>query len=207
MGSTADWFSHLAGTTRHQGRRAVEHARVLTSSCHTTLQALRDGEVSPDQAGVILDAVDRLPLAEHVRRRGEQVMVEEAGRLDATELHRVGRHLAAVVDPERDEREAERALDREDRAAHLGRSLTVSEDGCGGIRLTGRGTVEDGAVLRAALLPLTAPVAALDPVTCQELPDPRDHGARTWDALVASPSTPSTPSCLPPATGPAPGCR
>ena len=183
-GSSADWFTHLAGTTRRQGKRTVEHARLLTTSCHTTLQALRNAEVSPDQAHVIVDSVDRLPLTEHVRRRGEQVMVEEAGRLDATELHRVSRHLAAVVDPERDEREAERALDREDRAAHLGRFLTVSDDGCGGIRLTGRGTVEDGAVLRAALLPLTAPVAVLDPETCAELPDPRDHGARMWDALV-----------------------
>ena len=84
---------------------------------------------------MIVDAVERLPLATHTRRRGEQVMVEEAGPLDASELHRVGRHLAAVVDPERDEREAERAIDREDRAAHLGRFLTVSDDGCGGIRL------------------------------------------------------------------------
>ena len=48
----------------------------------------------------------------------------------------------------------------------------------------GRGTVEDGALLRAALLPLTATVAALDPRTCEELPDRRDHGARMWDALV-----------------------
>ena len=133
--STADWFTHLAGTTRSRGRRTVERARVLTSERRMTLHALRDAEVSPDQAGVIVDAVERLPLAPHTRRRGEQVMVEEAGHLDASELHRVGRHLAAVVDPERDEREAERAIDREDRAAHLGRFLTVSDDGCGGIRL------------------------------------------------------------------------
>ncbi len=144
----------------------------------------RAGTVSPDQAGVIVDAIERLPQAEHVRRRGEQVLLEEAGRLNATDLHHAGRHLARVVDPDRDERQAEKDLDREDRAAHLGRFFTVTNDGCGGVRIKGRGTVEDGATLRAALLPLTKPEPTVDPVTCEDAADPRDHGARMWDALV-----------------------
>ncbi|MGH3347891.1 MAG: DUF222 domain-containing protein [Nocardioides sp.] len=183
-GSTADWFTHLAGTTRRQGRRSVEHAKRLISERRATHAALAAGSVSPDQAGVIIDAVEQLPLAEQLRRRGEQVLLEEAGRLNATDLHRAGRHLAAVVDPDREEREAEKGLDREERAAHLGRHLSISEDGCGGVRIKGRGSLEDGALLRAALLPFTNPVPAVDPETCQEQPDPRDHGARMWDALV-----------------------
>jgi len=183
-GSTADWFTHLAGTTRRLGRRAVAHARILLTERAATLEALREGAVSAEQASVLVEAVERLPLAEHVRRRGEAVLLEEAGRLNATDLHRAGRHLASVVDPDRDEREAEKALDREDRAAHLGRLLTVTEDGCGGVRVRGRGSVEDGAVLRAALLPLTKPVPDVNPATCAEQPDPRNHGARMWDALV-----------------------
>jgi hypothetical protein len=71
-GSSADWYAHLAGTTRRQGRRTVEHARLLTGARTVTLQALAGGTVSPDQAGVIVSALDRLPLAEHVRRRGER---------------------------------------------------------------------------------------------------------------------------------------
>ena len=112
------------------------------------------------------------------------MLLAEAARLNATDLHRTGRHLATVVDPDRAERDTEKALDREDRAAHLGRHLTVTEDGCGGIRFKGAGSLEDGAILRAALLPLTKPVPQADPVTCAEQPDPRDHGARMWDALV-----------------------
>jgi hypothetical protein len=183
-GSTADWFTHLAGTTRRLGRKTVAHARILLTERSATLDALREGVVSPEQASVVVDALDRLPLAEHVRRRGEQVLLEEAGRLNATDLHRTGRHLAAVVDPDRAERDTEKALDREDRAAHLTRGLAVTEDGCGGIRIRGGGSVEDGAVLRAALLPLTTPVPQVGPLTCAEQPDPRDHGARMWDALV-----------------------
>ncbi len=182
--STADWLTHLAGTTRRQGRQAVAQARILLTERVSTLEALREGAVSPEQASVVVEAVDRLPLAEHVRRRGEEVLLEEAGRLNASDLHRAGRHLASVVDPDREERAAEQALDREERAAHLGRCLSVTEDGCGGVRVRGRGSVEDGAVLRAALLPLTKPVPAVDPVTCADQPDPRDHGARMWDGLV-----------------------
>jgi hypothetical protein len=183
-GSTADWFTHLAGTTRRLGRKAVAHARILASERLPTLEAMRAGTVSAEQAAVIVDAIELLPLAAHVRRRGEAVLLEEAGRLNTTDLHRAGRHLASVVDPDRDEREAERALDREDRAAHLSRCLSVTEDGRGGIRIRGGGSVEDGAVLRAALLPLTRPVPEADPVTCEPQPDPRDHGARMWDGLV-----------------------
>jgi hypothetical protein len=183
-GSTVDWYTHLAGTTRRLGRRTVAQARILVTERASTLEALQAGAVSAEQASVVVDALDRLPLAEHLRRRGEQVLLEEAGRLNATDLHRTGRHLASVVDPDRDEREAEKALDREELAAHLARSFSVTEDGCGGIRVRGRGSVEDGVVLRAALLPLTTPVPDVDPVTCEESPDPRDHGARMWDGLV-----------------------
>ncbi len=183
-GSTADWFTHLAGTTRRQGKRTVVHAKLLVSERTATLDSLRAGTVSPDQAGVIVDAIERLPQAGHVRRRGEQVLLEEAGRLNATDLHHAGRHLARVVDPDRDERQAEKDLDREDRAAHLGRFFTVTNDGCGGVRIKGRGTVEDAATLRAALLPLTKPEPTVDPVTCEDAADPRDHGARMWDGLI-----------------------
>jgi hypothetical protein len=34
------------------------------------------------------------------------------------------------------------------------------------------------------MLPLTKPDPTIDPVTCEESPDPRDHGARMWDALI-----------------------
>jgi hypothetical protein len=56
----------------------------------------------------------------------------------------------------------------------------------GGVRIKGRGSVEDAATLRAALLPLTKPAPAIDPhdPTCESERDTRDHGARMWDALV-----------------------
>jgi len=83
---------------------------------------------------------------------------------------------------------AEKDLERQDRAAHHHRFLAISQDGAGGIRLRGRGTVEDAALIKAALLPLTKPAPAVDPQhpDREETVDPRDHGARLWDALVAT---------------------
>ena len=164
-GSTSDWFTHLAGVTRREGRRAVVHAQQLVAERPDTLAALARGEASSAQAGIICDAVDTLPSSPALRARGEQVLLEEAGRLNATELARTARHLAEIIDPDRTERRDEAALAREERAAHTGRFLSVTEDGAGGVRIKGRGSTEDGAVLRAALLPLTKPAPAVDPDT------------------------------------------
>ncbi|WP_372730131.1 DUF222 domain-containing protein [Nocardioides sp.] len=183
-GSTADWFGHVAGLRRAQATRAVAHARQLHEDRGATLQALSDGSVSPEQAQVVLDGVDALPTSPHLRDRAERLLLTEAGQFNASDLARTARHLVNVADPDGSERAAERELDRDDRAAHLGRFLSISDDGAGGVRLKGRGTMEDAATLRAALLPLTAPVPTVDPETCAEQSDPRDHGARLWDALV-----------------------
>lgn len=184
--STADWLTHVGGLRRGDGCRVVTRAQALTGALTATRRALVEGVVSPDQADVIVAALDALPSGDLVRRRGEQILVEHAASLNATELARAGRHLAHVVDPDRAERRLEAQLERDERAAHHARCLSIVDDGAGGVRVKGRGSVEDGAVLRAALLPLTSPVPAVDPTTGQELHDPRDHGARLWDALVAT---------------------
>src|SRR6478672_4645151 len=185
-GSTAEWFTHLAGTHRSTGHQTVRHADTLVNERSATHEAMVAGRVSPEQAAVIVDAIDRLPTDATVRADGEAFLLEQASRLNATDLAKAARHLVEVADPDAAERKAERELDRQDRAAHHGRFLAIVEDGAGGIRVRGRGTVEDGAALKAALLPLTKPAPAVDPrdPNCEQLTDPRDHGARLWDALV-----------------------
>ena len=154
------------------------------------------GTVSPEQADVIVTAVADLPSVPGVRRRAEQTLVRYAARFDATDLARTGRHLLAVIDPDGVDRTLEAQLDREERAAHTDRYLAITDDGAGGVRLKGRGSVEDGALLKAALLPLTCPTPAADPADDHDhdhdssvdgsgpVRDPRDGGARMWDALI-----------------------
>ena len=138
----------------------MRHAKLLVGDRSLTREALRDGLVSPEQAGVICDAIEELPTNPHLRELAEKQLLDEAGRLHATDLTKAARHLIHVIDPDGTERKAEKDLERQDRAAHLGRFLAFTEDGAGGVRVKGRGTVEDAARIKAALLPLTKPTPA-----------------------------------------------
>ena len=201
--STGDWYTHLAGTHPRTGRRTVRHAKLLVTDRTATRDALRDGLVSPEQAAVIVDAIEELPTHPHLREQAEKTLLAQAGRLHAGDLAKAARHLIHVVDPDGAERKAQRDLDRQDRAAHLRRYLAITEDGAGGVRLRGRGTVEDAANIKAALLPLTkpAPPSGTTDEECGDGEDVRDHGARMWDAMVQTCEHALTTGLVPDAHG------
>ncbi|HEX6516263.1 MAG TPA: DUF222 domain-containing protein, partial [Nocardioidaceae bacterium] len=116
----------------------------------------------------------------------EKWLLERAAVMIASELKDAGGKLLEVLDPDGTARRDEAALDRLERAAHLDRHLTITEDGQGGVKVRGRGSVEDAATLRAALAPLSGPEPHNDDPRCgHDGKDPRDHGTRSWDALVA----------------------
>ena len=193
--STQDYVTSVAGGHKGTGPATVRLAKAVDETVLAPVgEALADGWLSTAKAQVIERAVDALPSDLDLRRRGVQVLLEEAKALDATELRKVARRLLSLVDPEGEDRRAEAELDRLERAAHLGRHLTITDDQCGGAWIKGRCATEDAALIKATLIPLAAPQPAAgpvcDPATC-DLPgcshtgrDPRDHGARMLDALV-----------------------
>ncbi|HET9841007.1 MAG TPA: DUF222 domain-containing protein, partial [Nocardioides sp.] len=130
-GSTGDWVTHTGGLGKGQGKRLVARAHALTGPLTSTRSALAAGEVSPEQADIIVTSVQNLPSGEAVRARGEQRLLEHAQSLDASDLGRTGRHLAHVVDPDAEDRRLERELAREERAAHHDRYLSIASDGAG----------------------------------------------------------------------------
>jgi hypothetical protein len=199
--SAKDFVTAVSGERKGAGRRLVALARAVSTDRAATGRALVDGVISRTQAEVIVAAVDRLPVDPQLRDAAEQVLIEQAVDHDATDLTRVGRHVAARLDPDGEDRRDERALARAERAAHHGRFLSLREDGLGGVRVQGRGTVEDAEWIRSALLPLAAPDPAGHAGGCGGDParpatscgvadcahdgrDPREHGTRLWDALV-----------------------
>jgi hypothetical protein len=133
---------------------------------------------------VVVAVIDRLPVDPSIRDEAERVLLDQAASLNASELRKAGDHLLEVLDPDGTARAEEAALDRLERSAHLGRFLTIADDGLGGVRVRGRGTVEDAAIIKTALHALAAPLPGTDPDCGETGRDLRDHGARTWDALV-----------------------
>ncbi len=198
--STQDFVTTVAGGHQGTGPATVRLATAVDQPLLAPVgEALTDGWLSTAKAQVIERGIDALPGDPDLRARGTQVLLEEAKRLDATELRKVARRLVSVVDPDGQDRRDEQALDREERAAHHGRHLTINPDGAGGAWIRGRCAIEDAATLKATLIPLAKPQPAAgptcDPTTCDpttcDLPgcghdgrDPRDHGTRMLDALV-----------------------
>ena len=129
--STGDWYAHLAGLTRSAGHRTVAHAKMLIGEREATLAAMAQGRISSAQAGVVCEAIDRLPTNPVLRVDAEERLLAEAGSLDATQLAEAGRRVLAHVDPDREHRSDEAALAREERAAHHGRHLSITDDGAG----------------------------------------------------------------------------
>jgi hypothetical protein len=186
--SARDYLTETAGARRGHGRRLTRTAKALTTDRRATWAVLRDGEVSPEHADVIVRVIALLPTDAALRDRAELFLIEQAAVLNATELKIAGDHLLEVLDPEGTARRDERNLAKHERSAHLDRTLQIIDDGIGGVRIRGRGTVEDAAVVKAALQSLAAPAAAelanTDPDCGDSGRDLRDHGARMWDALV-----------------------
>jgi hypothetical protein len=185
--SPGDYLTAVAGGRHGHGRRLLRTARSLCAERSATLAALEGGTVSPEQAEVVTQTVGKLPQDPELRDRAEAALLAEADRLPASDLAKAGRHLLEVLDPDGVARAEERALDRMERSAHTGRFLSITGDGLGGVRVSGRGSVEDAEIIKTTLHALAAPQPASAGASACDSEcgrDPRDHGARCWDALV-----------------------
>ena len=166
--STANWLAHETRLTRVEAHRRVRLARDLEARPRVAA-ALAAGELIPEQARVICDAIaelDAIPAdlvaARDLDRAALQAQAEthllaEAAHHDAKGLRILGRHLLDVVAPEVADEHERRLLEHEEERARQKTRLTMSEDGQGCVH--GRFTlpVLQAAMLRKALLALAAP--------------------------------------------------
>jgi hypothetical protein len=213
--STQDYVTVTAGGHKGTGPSTVRLAVAVSEPVLEPVgDALCDGWLSTTKAQVIERAVDALPCDPDLRTRGVTVLLDAARTLDATELRKLTRRLLTVVDPDGDERRDERALDRLERAAHLSRHLTITDDQAGGAWIKGRCSSEDAALIRSTLIPLArpepadkalcAPESCTTPGCSHDGRDPRDHGVRMLDALVDACGRLQTADLLPESHGAVP---
>ena len=174
--STAAWLRHKLLLHPAAAKAEVALAKDLAGELTATGQALRTGEVTRDQAAAVATAMRALPGAVDpaTRRRAEAWMLAEAAQFDVAAMHKLGRHLVQVVDPERGA-----ALER-DEARHAARQeLTLTHGADGSRRFRGHLGPEGGALLDAALAAVSGPRPAQDGT-----PDPRTPGQRRAEGLL-----------------------
>jgi len=159
------WLAASMPVDRRTAHADLVLAQALDRSYPALAGAMAAGDVSVEQARVIvhaLDQVDGVLDADGVVE-AERFLIGEAKTLDPTALRRVGRHLAAVVDPDTAEAAEAAALLAEEEHAHDVARLSLKPLGDGTTRLSGLIPDTTAGRLRTYLEALTQPrVAALD---------------------------------------------
>ena len=164
--SVKDFLTHLTGGHRGTGGglvRAVEQLRDLPE----VQAALESGRVTLPQARAIASKVHTLPRVPQFRTAVAARMLElvDAHGHDASDLQTVFGDVVRELDPDAALVNAEKERAKAERAAHHARHLSFAEDGHGGVRVKGYGTVEDVERIKATLHPLAAPVSS-EPGAC-----------------------------------------
>lgn len=157
--STAAWLAHATRRSRPAAHADVRLATRLGADRARTREALADGAVDPDQARVIVRAVDDLPASVDAadREHAEKHLVHLAGEHDAVRLRRLARRLHEVIDPDAADEAEGRRLEAEERAAARTTYLHLTDNGDGTRAGRFRIPTLHAAMLRKALHALMGP--------------------------------------------------
>jgi hypothetical protein len=177
--STTAWLAQETRQTRVRCSAAARLAEALDQRYDATRRALGAGRINPDQAEVIVKAVDALTrehddLPPGVEQRAEAHLLDLAGEFDAVALRRLGKRLFEVICPEAaDQAEAEALANDEERARRRA-SLTIRDNGDGTVEGRFKLPALHAALLKKALEALTAPrrvgEGRVDPGTGKKIP-------------------------------------
>lgn len=156
--------------------RDVRLGRELATLCPPLQDALRQGTISKEHAGVVARIVRQFPEHLDLVERDEAIatLIDAATQFDPSDVSRIGTHLLAALDPDGPQPE------HDERQGRARREFTWSRQDDGTVTLYGRLDAEGGAVLISAVGPLSAP----RPCTDLEGPDPRTAAQRRADGLV-----------------------
>lgn len=154
----AAWWAHATRQTRAEAHRKIRLAGDLAS--HEPVRTdLACGEILPDQAQVIVRAVDALPKEAEpwVKPDAEAELLRLAAEHDAKALRILGRQILHVVDPAHADAHEADLLEQEAAQARDKTRMQMRDDGHGLTRGTFAIPTEHAAMLRTALQAIMAP--------------------------------------------------
>ncbi len=141
---TLAWWANTTRQTKPDAKRRLLLAASLDYDHEPVRDAMAEGRLAEDQAGIIVHAVDALP-------------VELAADHDAKALRALGKRILSIVAPEVGEEHERRLLEREEESAREACRLRLTDDGHGQCHLRGVVPTLVGAMLKKALLGIAAP--------------------------------------------------
>ncbi len=161
----------------HVAREMVEQARLLGQRPALD-EALSTGQATGAQVRVIGEALRFLPeeVEPAIVDEAEQSLLDHARSFEPARLRRLGDRILQHVAPDVAERLEGEALRKAEQRAWWRRGLTLLPPVSGSVRVTGCLTVEDAAVVQAALEPLCSPAVARRPA--------QDGPARREDSVA-----------------------
>src|SRR6266540_2426880 len=136
--STADWVRYLLRIPTRQAKQLTGLARAVDGDATATGAALAAGRISLDHAQVIADSLAALPAEAQgwVADAAEEHLLDAAAEHDPKALHRIGRRIVEVIDPDHGDELLRQQLERADRHAEETRELHGIPSG-GRVRLAG----------------------------------------------------------------------
>ncbi|MCF6378362.1 HNH endonuclease [Nocardioides KLBMP 9356] len=156
--STHAWWARETRVTQAEVQRLSSLASAL-ERYDGVAAALASGDLRLDQARVVVDAVDALPVdvSEVVAADATRFLLDKAVEHDAKALRVLGRRVLEVVDPVAADAEEARRLEAEEADARARASFTMVDDGHG--QSHGRFSIPTlhGEVLRKHLLAIAFP--------------------------------------------------
>ncbi len=158
-GSTTAWLASTTGVARREASKLVALSRLDDSRGTATRDAWASGDLSTEQASIILKALDQLPdwfVAEQ-HDDAETTLLEHAREFTADDLRRLANRIVEVVDPVSADEIIGRQLEQQERHAWDQTALTFTPLGHGVTSI--RGVLPDvqADMLRTVLEGLASP--------------------------------------------------
>jgi hypothetical protein len=181
----AAWLAVETRTTQREARRDLVLGRALEAHPEVA-SALSSGALRTEQARVVAEAVDALPIHvdEETRWRAETALLRLARDHDARDLRQIGKRILDVVAPEVGECHEATVLAAEEARADAGVELVLVDDGAG--RCHGRFEVPSrvGKMLKRHLLALANPARHTDDELTDDAGGWKPLRRRLGEALV-----------------------
>jgi hypothetical protein len=157
--STTAWLASATGIGKGEASKLVGLAKVTNSDTEATRAAWAAGDLSTDQAGVIMKAIDALPdwCGDEERADAEAHLIRLAGEYGLDDLKRLANRVLEVIDPDGADDHLGEQLRKQEQKAWDATKLSMRRRGDGTTHGVFTIPDADADTLRAAIEGIIAP--------------------------------------------------